>query len=50
MLWRLGVEAVVTAEAEVLQKADMVIFPGQGEASTTMQYLLSTNSTGSSKT
>ncbi|MDR1938317.1 MAG: imidazole glycerol phosphate synthase subunit HisH [Tannerellaceae bacterium] len=38
-LRRLGVEPVVTADAEVLQKADKVIFPGQGEASTTMQYL-----------
>jgi glutamine amidotransferase len=38
-LRRLGIEPVVTADAEVLQKADKVIFPGQGEASTTMQYL-----------
>jgi glutamine amidotransferase len=38
-LKRLGVTAVVTAEPEVLKQADKVIFPGQGEASTTMHYL-----------
>jgi glutamine amidotransferase len=38
-LRRLGVEPVVTADAEVLQQADKVIFPGVGEARTTMEYL-----------
>lgn len=38
-LRRLGVEPVLTDDAEVLQKADRVLFPGQGEASTTMQYI-----------
>ena len=38
-LQRLGVEAVLTDEAEVLTKADRVIFPGQGEASHAMTYL-----------
>jgi glutamine amidotransferase len=38
-LKRMGIEPVVTADAELLQKADKVIFPGVGEAHTTMQYL-----------
>jgi glutamine amidotransferase len=38
-LRRLGIEAVITDDAETLQTADKVIFPGQGEASLTMQYL-----------
>ena len=38
-LKRLGIEAVITADKEVLQKADRIIFPGQGEAAKTMQYL-----------
>jgi glutamine amidotransferase len=38
-LKRLGIESVVTADSELLQKADKVIFPGVGEAHTTMQYL-----------
>lgn len=38
-LKRLGVEPTVTDDAQKLQKADRVLFPGQGEASTTMQYL-----------
>ena len=38
-LKRLGLEAVITADKEVLQKADRIIFPGQGEAAKTMQYL-----------
>jgi glutamine amidotransferase len=38
-LKRLGVEPVVTADKELLQKADKIIFPGQGEATKTMQYL-----------
>ncbi|WP_321331066.1 imidazole glycerol phosphate synthase subunit HisH [uncultured Bacteroides sp.] len=39
---RLGVEAVITADKEKLQAADKVIFPGVGEAETTMNYLRST--------
>lgn len=38
-LKRLGINAVITADAELLHKADKVIFPGQGEASSTMHYL-----------
>jgi len=38
-LKRLGVEPVITADRELLQKADKIIFPGQGEAILTMQYL-----------
>ncbi|MDR2118778.1 MAG: imidazole glycerol phosphate synthase subunit HisH [Tannerellaceae bacterium] len=38
-LKRLGVEPVVTADAGLLQKADKVIFPGVGEAHTTMTHL-----------
>ena len=36
---RLGVTASVTADAEEIRRADKVIFPGVGEASTTMKYL-----------
>ena len=38
-LKRLGVEPIITADAELLQKADKIIFPGVGEAKNTMQYL-----------
>jgi glutamine amidotransferase len=38
-LRRLGVEPLLTDNAEELRKADRVLFPGQGEASTTMSYL-----------
>ncbi|MCL4483964.1 MAG: imidazole glycerol phosphate synthase subunit HisH [Bacteroidetes bacterium] len=38
-LKRLGVEASVTADQEEIRAADRVIFPGVGEASTTMAYL-----------
>ena len=38
-LRRLGVEPVVTADTELLQRAGKVIFPGVGEAHTTMQHL-----------
>lgn len=41
-LKRLGITPVVTADPEQLQKADKVIFPGVGEAFTTMQYLRET--------
>ncbi len=36
---RLGADAVLTDSKEVILKADKVIFPGVGEASTTMYYL-----------
>ncbi|MFY0686531.1 MAG: imidazole glycerol phosphate synthase subunit HisH [Cyclobacteriaceae bacterium] len=36
---RLGVTPLITDDAEKLAKADKVIFPGQGEASTAMKYL-----------
>lgn len=36
---RLGIEAQLTADAEQLQKADAVIFPGVGEAGFAMQRL-----------
>ena len=38
-LERLGVNFIITDEPEEIQQADKVIFPGVGEASTTMQYL-----------
>jgi glutamine amidotransferase len=38
-LQRLGVHAFVTGDADRIRSADKVIFPGVGEASTTMQYL-----------
>ena len=38
-LKRLGVEATITADPELLCKADKVIFPGVGEAHTTMEHL-----------
>lgn len=38
-LGRLGVESIISDDADVLRQADKVIFPGVGEASTAMQYL-----------
>ncbi len=38
-LQRLGIEAEVTADPEKITTADKVIFPGVGEASTTMNFL-----------
>ncbi len=38
-LQRLGVEPLLTDSEEELRRADRVIFPGQGEASTAMHYL-----------
>lgn len=38
-LKRLGVDALITADPEVIRKADKVIFPGVGEASSTMHHL-----------
>lgn len=38
-LERLGVDFIITDNPEEIQKADKVIFPGVGEASSTMKYL-----------
>ena len=38
-LHRLGVEPILTDDAEELRSADRVLFPGQGEAATAMRYL-----------
>lgn len=38
-LERLGIEFVITDDEERIRSADKVIFPGVGEASTTMAYL-----------
>jgi imidazole glycerol-phosphate synthase subunit HisH len=42
-LERLGVEAVLTDDLDQIKSADKVIFPGQGEASTAMNYLKARN-------
>ncbi len=39
---RLGVNAEITADPDKIRNADKVIFPGVGEASTTMAYLRET--------
>ena len=36
---RLGIEPVLTDDAEMLHKADRVLFPGQGQAREAMEYL-----------
>ncbi len=36
---RLGINGEITADHDKIRKADKVIFPGVGEASTTMEYL-----------
>ena len=38
-LQRMGVEAVLTSDPHIIRSASSVIFPGVGEASTTMQFL-----------
>ncbi len=38
-LKRLGITPMITADKELIKKADKVIFPGVGEAFTTMEYL-----------
>lgn len=38
-LQRLGITPIITDDHELIKKADKVIFPGVGEASTTMNYL-----------
>ena len=42
-LRRLGIEPLLTDNHEELMKADKVIFPGQGEASSAMEYLKERN-------
>ncbi len=37
---RLGVSPLLTDDARLIEKADKVIFPGQGEASNAMSYLI----------
>lgn len=39
-LQRLGVEPLLTDDPQLLRKADKVLFPGQGEASNAMRYLV----------
>jgi len=38
-LQRIGIDAAITADHHAIRAADKVIFPGVGEASTTMAYL-----------
>ena len=38
-LRRLGVEPLLTADHTIIRRADKVVFPGQGEASSTMGFL-----------
>ena len=41
-LKRLGVDAEISADPAVIRSADKVIFPGVGEAETTMEHLKAT--------
>lgn len=41
-LRRVGVEALLTSSPDEIRSADRVIFPGQGEAATTMRHLRET--------
>lgn len=43
---RIGAEAVVTADPEVISRADRVIFPGVGEAAAAMAHLRATGLDG----
>ena len=38
-LRRMGIEPLLTDDAEQLKKADSVFFPGQGHAAEAMEYL-----------
>ena len=38
-LRRMGIEPILTDDAELLKKADKVLFPGQGHAGEAMDYL-----------
>lgn len=42
-LRRLGVEPVITDDADILSTADKIIFPGVGEASSAMRYVRERN-------
>ncbi len=42
-LERLGHQALVTSDVDMISKADKVIFPGVGEAGSAMKYLLDLN-------
>jgi imidazole glycerol-phosphate synthase subunit HisH len=42
-LERLGVQPILTADADIIRAADKVIFPGQGEASSAMRSLRERN-------
>jgi imidazole glycerol-phosphate synthase subunit HisH len=42
-LERLGVDFTITDDPETIRKSDKVLFPGVGEASTTMKYLKEKN-------
>jgi imidazole glycerol-phosphate synthase subunit HisH len=39
-LHRLGIKPIISSDAEVIRSADKVIFPGVGEASSTMRFLI----------
>ncbi len=36
---RIGIEPIVTSDKEEILRSDRIVFPGQGEAKTTMSYL-----------
>lgn len=38
-LKRIGIEAVITSDKTIIRQSDKVVFPGQGEAGCTMEYL-----------
>lgn len=38
-LRRMGIEPIITDNAEELRRSDRVLFPGQGDAATTMSYI-----------
>ena len=38
-LKRLGITPIITSDPDLIKRADKVIFPGVGEALTTMSYL-----------
>jgi glutamine amidotransferase len=38
-LRRIGIDPLITADKNMIRQADKVIFPGQGEANTTMRFL-----------
>ena len=42
-LKRLGIDPLLTDDAELLMKADKVLFPGQGHAGEAMDYLRARN-------